>query len=120
MNIKELLLEGCIISFPFKERKKDWVSTATINIYSGIGSKPKVCCNIACKDGDIRWSLDKLDEAIEFYTSKVFNPKNLQYKMNETLRELNEAEDFVDLENDKDYRRVRSIIKKKLNGRKRK
>lgn len=111
-NIKELLLEGCTIKMEYKEKKNEYVGDVSLYIFPGYWSKPKIALrsNYIMKE----WEIDQIDEAIEFFEDMVFNKNNLQYKMNETIRELTLSDEFVDLEIKKDYDKVRSIIDSKI------
>ncbi len=104
MDLKEFLLEGGTIVFPYKDKDDDWVGEAKINIFSGDHSLPKVFVDTTL---ELKvFTLGKLDEAIDFYTNHVFNAKNLWYKMKPALREFNLRENWVDLELKEDYERV--------------
>ena len=112
MDIKRLLLEGCRISHPYKEELNIWVGEATLSIHPGYFDKPRIIFNSPFDCGE--WPLDKIDEAIEKFESIVFNPHNLQYKMCETLCELNEKGEFVEMETEAEYQKVRNIITNKI------
>lgn len=115
MNIKELLLEGCMISYSYKEKVTEWVGEAKIHIFAGYFSKPKIIFECYSEIGGRKeWDIDKLDEAIERFENVVFNKKNLMYKVNETVRELSLTGKDVDLDDEEDYLIVRNIINKKL------
>jgi hypothetical protein len=113
MNIKELLLEGCRITMPYKDSKEDWVSDISIFIFAGgCGIKPK----ITIFGGDVHddFELDELDCAIEHFKKIVFNPKNLMYKMNEVMTELTTLNPDIDLDEENDYNMVRKTIDARL------
>ena len=112
MNIKELLLEGCMISMPYKVKKNDWVGDIKISIFSGYYSKPKVY--ISGIKEPIEWPLEQIDDAIKEFENIVYNPKNLMYKMSEVIGELNERGDFGDLDDHEYLNKVRNIIKTKI------
>lgn len=111
-NIKELLLEGCVISMPYKTKKRDWVGDVKIHIFNGYYSKPKIYIVGAVEVRE--YELNEIDNAIKDFEDLVFNPNNFQYKMCETICELNLAGNFKDLDNQKENNEVREIIKSKL------
>lgn len=116
MDIKQLLLEGCRISMPYKNEPEEWVGDIKIYIFSGgFGCKPKIIvegdyCNGYRKE----FELNQLDEAIKMFKDSVFNEKNLWYKMNEVMCELASKDNNIDLEDPDDYDRVRKLINEKI------
>ena len=113
MDIKQLLLEGCAIVMPYKKDKKSWVSDAKIQIFSGYFDGPTIIVETRIEAART-FKLTEIDDAIKFFEDRVFNPKNLMYKMNETLCELNAKGEYLELDDDDDYDRVRGIIEEKL------
>jgi hypothetical protein len=111
MNIKELLLEGCRISMPYKNEPEQWVGETKIYIFSGgCGCEPKLIvegdyCNGYRKEFEV----NQIDEAIEYFNKNAFNEKNLWYKMNESLRMVAKDVPDIDLEIDTDYQIVQKI-----------
>lgn len=112
MELKEFLLEGGSITFPYKENKKDWVSEVRLHLFNGFYSLPKVF--IESPTGLQTFPLENIDVAISCYIDTIFSEKNLYYKMSPTLREFNLREDFVDLDNDDDMERVEKARKFKF------
>jgi hypothetical protein len=114
MNIKELLLEGCVIKMSYKTKKTEWVGDINIYIFhGGYGMKPKISLNGSyAKNMD--WELDQIDEAIKYFEDLVFNPKNLMYKLNESVIEFTNAGIDIDLDEEEDYDKVRTKINEKL------
>jgi hypothetical protein len=114
MDIKELLLEGCRISMPYKANKKDWVGETKIHIFSGgCGCLPKIIvegdyCNGYRKEFEV----DQLDEAIEYFKMNTFNVKNLWYKMPEAVLTLTKTDPNLELEDPDDYKAVDQIKQK--------
>ena len=114
-NMKELILEGCGIKMAYKEREDEWVGDVSIHLFAGscnMKSKIVVTGDIGTKGFDI----NDIDEAIEYFRSKVFCEKNLWYKHSETIMKLlNDDPDF-DLDEDsfKTYNKERlKIIRNK-------
>jgi len=113
MNIKELLLEGCRISMPYKTDPNEWVGEIKIFIFEGgCGAKPKIIIDNAKHR---EWKLDQLDDAIKYFKELVFNSKNLMYKMNETVIGFTSKGIDIDLDETNDYLKVRNKIKETLN-----
>jgi len=114
MNIKELLLEGCTISFPHKADINDWVGDVKITIYGGYFCKPKIM--IDGYRGGEEWDFTdaNLDIAIARYTEIVFNKENLYYKMPVITRELNQKGEYHDLDSESDYLKVRTLINQRI------
>lgn len=112
MNIKEILLSGGTVEFPYKEKKNEWVDKVSIFIYSGQLSfkKPSIVMTGIYLERD-EFGIEDLDEAIEKFEHHVFNKKNLMWKMNEVLVELSSNNDFVDLDRDEDLKRVIKLQK---------
>ena len=107
MELKEFLLEGGHISFPYKENRKEWLETSRLHIFSGDYSLPKVHVDTTMELKT--FPLEELDVAIDYYINEVLNEKNLWYKMSPTLREFNLRKDFFDLEEDDDYNRFNKL-----------
>ena len=108
INIKQLLLEGAVIELPYQEEKIDWVGTAKIHIFAGYFSLPNVIVQIP-KVIDKEYPISEIDLAIKVFTKAIFNKKNLQYKMHETLIELNGKENYLDLEIEEDYKKIKNL-----------
>jgi hypothetical protein len=108
MNIKELLLEGCRISMPYKNEPEQWVGETKIYIFSGgFGCEPKLIvegdyCNGYRKE----FELNQLDDAIEYFNENAFNKENLWYKMNQVMCDLASKDNNIDLEDPDDYKAV--------------
>lgn len=115
-NIKTLLLGGCAVSHPYKGAEKSWMITAKIFIYAGIGSKPKVI--IDGPTNKTRWEYDELDAAIDHYISFVFTSSNLAWLLEETMIELNNKGEYLDLDDEPSYKKVRKLVKEKIANRK--
>jgi hypothetical protein len=111
MTLKELLVEGCRISMPYKANPNEWVGETKIHIFSGgCGCEPKIIvegdyCNGYRKE----FKLDQLDEAISYFELNAFNIKNLWYKMNEAVLELAKTDPNIDLEDPDDFEAVDKI-----------
>jgi hypothetical protein len=110
MNIKELLLEGCTIKMPYKIDTEDWVGEVGIGIFAGgYGIKPKIIA------GDKKFEMEELDAAIEYFEKLVFCPKNLMYKMNQAIINVDDVD--IDLDIDEDLQRVLAERQKIINHR---
>jgi hypothetical protein len=116
MDIKELLLEGCRISMPYKRDLNEWVGEIKIYIFAGgFGCKPKIIVEGDYINGFRKeFELNQLDEAIKFFKENAFNPENLWYKMNEAMCELASIDNNIDLEDPDDYKSVRNLINEKI------
>jgi hypothetical protein len=115
-SIKELLLEGFHLTFPYKEEKFDHVGDALLYIFSGYYDKPKIV--FRSNYHSIEFELKDIDTAIQFYINTVLNEKNLWYKMDEVQQELNQKEEYFDMERDDDYEKIMNLRKEKIeNGR---
>jgi hypothetical protein len=107
MTVKEFLLEGGRLSMPYKTDPEEWVGERTIHIFAGgFGSPPKIVIE-DCRHRD--WRLDQIDEAIEYFMELVFNPANLMYKENETMRELSSKDPSVDLDDGDNYAKMNRL-----------
>lgn len=121
MNIKEILVAGGHIQFSYKEKENEWVGTAHIfGFAGGCGIKPKIIVQIPTIDlapgGMKEFKWDEVDIAIEEFKSVVFRPKNLMYKMSESVIELyNKGETEIDLDDEEDLKKVRILQSKKQN-----
>jgi hypothetical protein len=116
MNIKQLLLEGCRISMPYKEDPNEWVGEIKIHIFAGgFGCDPHIYVEGDYVNGFRKeFKLNQLDEAIKFFKENAFNKKNLWYKMNEAMCELALIDNNIDLEDPDDYKSVRNLINEKI------
>ena len=119
MTTKEILLAGGKVEFSYKEKKKEWVGTARIYGFSGgWGMKPNIIVEIPTIDlapgGRKEFEFKDIDEAISSFESIVFRPKNLMYKMAESMIELYDSgETELDLEDENDLAKVRKLQKQK-------
>jgi len=117
MNIKEILLAGGNVSFSYKEKPKEWVSTARIVGFSGgFGMKPKIIVEVPCKEIKCRqeFQWDDADNAVNLFKELVFRPKNLCFKMDESMVELyKNGETKLDLDIPEDLKKVRKLQRKK-------
>lgn len=112
MDIKQFLLEGGRISHSYKKKYKEWVGSLNMFVFAGYYKKPYIII-----DGDItpiHYPLSEIDKAIEHYYSLVFNPVNIMFKMNETVAELCENGEHVDLDDERDFKRVDALRKAKV------
>lgn len=112
MNIKEFLLEGGRITHSHKKIVTEWVGQVSIYIFAGYYKKPYIII-----DGDItpiHYPLNEIDKAINHYESIVFSPVNIMYKMHETICELCEKGNEVDLDNEKSFEKVNTLRKAKV------
>ncbi len=112
MDIKQFLLEGGRIAHSHKKIITEWVGQVSIYIFAGYYKKPYIII-----DGDItpiHYSLNEIDKAIEHYKSIVFSPTNIMYKMHETICELCEKGEEVDLDDEKTFQRVNALRKAKI------
>lgn len=112
MDIKQFLLEGGRITHPHKKLIKEWVGQVSIHIFAGYYKKPHIII-----DGDIspiNYPLQEIDKAIEHYKSLVFTPTNIMYKMNETIRELCDNGEEIDLDEEDVFNRVNTLRKAKV------
>ena len=120
MNIKEILLSGGDVSFPYKEKEKDWVGTAKIGSIEGVlGLTPGIVLQVPTLEikGRKEFKFEEIDETVSLFTKLVFNKKNLMYKRYETTIELyNEGYTQLDLEIEEDYKLVKERQKKLQNG----
>jgi hypothetical protein len=118
MNIKELLLEGCVISMSYKENPKEWVGETKIHIFEGgCGCEPKIIVEgNYCNDYRIEFEINQIDEAIRYFSDHAFSQENLRYKMNEAVRIISENNPELDLDDKEDLETVmkaRELIIKK-------
>ncbi len=119
MTTKEIILAGGTVSFSYKEDPKEWVGTASIRGSSGgCGLKPCIRVEIPTPDiargGSREFDFKDIDEAISVFESIVFRPKNLMYKMAESMIDLyNLGEEELDLDNKEDLAKVRKLQKEK-------
>jgi len=95
MELKEFLLEGGYIGFPYKESKKDWAYETRLHLASANYGLPKVFIDLP--SGLTTFPLEELDQAIDVYIDTVLNEKNLWYKKSSELRNFNLRKDFVKL-----------------------
>lgn len=101
MDLKEFLLEGGHIGFPYKESKKDWVTQTYLRLASAMHGLPKVFVDLP--SGLKTFPLEELDQAIDVYIDTVLSEKNLWYKKSRELRDFNLRNDFAKLrEKDED------------------
>jgi hypothetical protein len=111
MNIKELLLEGCRISMPYKKDRKEWVGETKIYIFSGgCGCLPKLIvegdyCNGYRKEFEV----NQLDEAIKYFNGNAFCPTNIVYKMNPAMLIATKDVPDIDLDEEIDFKIVEKI-----------
>jgi hypothetical protein len=111
MNIKELLLEGCRISLPYKNEPEQWVGETKIYIFSGgCGCKPKLIvegdyCNGYRKEFEV----DQLDEAIKYFNDNAFSPTNIMYKMSPAMLMATKDVPDIDLDDETDFKIVEKI-----------
>lgn len=117
--MKEILLSGGSVSFPYKEKPKEWVGTAKISGFSGgFGIKPKVIVEVPCIEihGRKEFDFKEIDEAIKTFNNLILRPKNICYKMTESMIELyNQGDTDLDLDDVKDLKKVRKLQKQKQN-----
>lgn len=100
--MKDLLLQGCAIKVNFKTDPKDWLGEVTIQIFDGgYGMKPKVVVGGDIPNTD--FSLDKIDDAIEYFKVKAFTPYNLWYKFGEAMRTISANNPDIDLDDEDDF-----------------
>ena len=113
MDIKELLLNGCIISMPYKQEKDEWVGDAKLYIFDGYFEvKPKICFDSSYHRKE--WEIKDIDQAIDFFFKTAFSSENLWYKVPEVQRELNEKRKFFDMEIEEDYEKIMNLRSEKL------
>ena len=118
MDIKEILLAGGSVSFSYKEKVNEWVGTAKINAFSGgMGMSPCINVEIPCTDikGRKEFNHANIDEAVSLFNNLVFREKNLCYKMAESMVELHNQGQDLDLDIPKDLAIVRELQNKKQN-----
>ena len=108
--MKEILLAGGIIAFPYKRKKLEWLGEAKIYIYNGHYCPPRVLLEV---DHLEEFAIEDIDKAIEYFKEKVFNKENWWYKMDDVIRELHMKGDYVDLEEEEDLERCRKLQLKK-------
>jgi hypothetical protein len=101
--MKNLLLEGCRISYGYKKDPEDWVGQVSIYIIGGgFGMIPHVVVGV---DGDNKnYRLDELDTAIQDFNNIAFSSENLWFKNNEAMRILTKDNAGFDLEDPDDFR----------------
>lgn len=112
MDLKDFLLDGGRISYSYKTRYEEWVGSVNIFIFAGYYKKPYIII-----DGDItpiHFPLNEIEKAIDHYKSIVFNPVNIMYKMHETVCELCEKGEEIDLDNEETFLRVNTLRKAKI------
>jgi len=114
--MKELLLEGCTIKMPYKEKIKEWMGEVSILIIAGgYNILPKIIIN-----GNIikEFGLKDIDAAIHYFKKTVFNTKNLMYKQNEARIKLSQVKPDFDLDDKNNYdemERIREDLIKEAN-----
>lgn len=101
MDIKEILLNGGTVEFPYKEKEKEWVGKASIYYFSGgYGCDSNIIVSVPCKDGRAEYS--DIDEAIKFFLKLVFRDKNKMIGNHQAMLELEKEGYNLDLDNTKD------------------
>lgn len=113
MNITNFLKGGGTISQEYKTEKNDYVGNIKLYIFTGYYSVPKICMD--APDERKEWDIEQIDDAIYYFENKAFNKKNLRYKLNEVLCELNTKKEYVDLDDDNDYKKVYELRDKLIN-----
>jgi hypothetical protein len=108
MDLREFLLEGGVISFPYKREKKEWCGTAKLHISPGYFSSPKVIFDNEYERKE--YTVDYLNDAIKNFTETVFTPMNLMYKMNPAIIKAKGINNqFIDLDVEEDFNKVENI-----------
>jgi hypothetical protein len=120
MNIKELLLEGCRISIPYKVEKEEWVGETKIHIFEGgFGCLPKIIVEgDYCNGYQKEFEIEQIDEAIKYFNDHAFNKENLMYKRNPAMLMVTKDIPDIDLEDKTDYMMIEKIRLKLINDKK--
>jgi hypothetical protein len=111
--MKEVLLAGGYIEFPYKAKENEWVGMAKLSGHAlGCGIKPKIVAEIPnakfVKGGRKEYEWNQIEQAVSEFISFVLNPDNLCYKQTEAMLELyNEGYLNIDLDNSEDRKLVR-------------
>lgn len=102
MNIKEILLNGGSVKFPYKENE-DWVSEASIYYFSGgFGMDSKIIVTIPCEEIHGRAEHTDLDKAIDVFMKLVFREKNIMFGNHQAMLELEKEGYELDLDEKED------------------
>lgn len=112
MDIKQLLLEGAIVTMPYKRALKEWVGEVKIYGFGGYWKKPSIII-----DGGVErteWPFEQIDDAVNHFKTIVFNPSNIMYKMQAAIIEVVESGEDVDLEDQECFDKVNAIRKAKI------
>lgn len=112
MNIKEILLNGGSVRFPYKEKNTEYISDAKITFSSGgFGLKPKIIIEAPTSSIRGRTELDpgKIDSAVELFENLVFNKKNLCFKWHEALVSITSVDPDFDLEEKSSFNKFEKI-----------
>lgn len=93
-TIKEIVLAGGMVNFPFKRSHKDWFGEAKIMQIKLYPNEPII--------NSVHWPygmerFDTLDEALDFYMKTVFTKKNLALAYNGIRKREMTTKDFDDL-----------------------
>lgn len=119
MDIKEILLNGGHVSFPYKEEPEEWVGSAKIiSLSGGFGMTPKIIVEVPCLEiqGRKEYTFDEIDSAVEKFKELVFRKKNLMFKMHQAMLELHKnGETELDLDEDEDLNKVREVQSRLIN-----
>lgn len=118
MNIKQIILGGGKVSFPYKYSEKSWVGDAKISMLDAIawGIAKKNTIEIQTPMHRKEYEMNDIDKAIDDFKKIVFSPKNLHYKFDEAIRTLlsEGVADYLDPDNPKDLKQIRKKQKELL------
>jgi len=71
MELKEFLLKGGYLEYPYVDTDDSWVSTAKIHCYAD-----EVIVEVPTENGRKNFDLKEVDKAIDFYLGLIVNEKN--------------------------------------------
>ena len=118
MEAKKIILNGGVIKFPYKTKRKEWLGEAYMHLFI-LEDKIKIIVSIPdnnfIRGGIKRYSIDNLDEAINDFFNFICKKENLAYKMTEAQIELLQEGIIGDLEDEKFYKQVMQKRKELIN-----
>lgn len=75
MEIKEFILKGGLISYPYKDNEESWVGEAKMHYFMN-----EVIVEVPTDGGFKNFSIEDIDKSIDFYFSLITDNKNMCYK----------------------------------------
>lgn len=118
MEAKKIILNGGVIKFPYKTKRKEWLGEAYMHLFVFLETI-KIIVSIPDKNfipGGIKtYSIDNIDEAINDFFNFICKKENLAYKMTEAQIELFQEGIIGDLDDEKFYKQVMQKRKELIN-----